>query len=334
MCKHLATRKNTEYQPDEILLCNGAKQACYQAVLATCGPGDEVVVQAPYWPSYPEIVKLSGATPVVVTSAADEGFILTPEKLEAVLTPKTKMLILCNPSNPTGAVHDKAALEALAAVLAKPEYANVWVLADEIYERIVYDVEHISFASISVPTAAGQVSMWPRTLTVNGFSKAYAMTGYRLGYMAGPKHVVRACTTLQGQITSCASSIAQHAAVQALELPEAELAPLFQGMRKKRDLVLERLATIPNLTVAVPYGAFYVLPEVASYMGVGRKSPGGVEMPDSTALCVELLRETGVALVPGDAFGAPNAIRISYAASVEELTTAMDRLAQFLAGCS
>ena len=376
---HLEERKGTVYDPaSEILLGNGAKQAVYQAILATCRPGDEVILPAPYWPSYPEIVKLAGGTPVVVETKCEEGYILQPEALAAALSPKTRMLVLCNPSNPTGAVHDRAALQALADVLASPEEhgpgaARCWVMADEIYERLVYDgVEHVAFAALEGRSEAGRIPMWDRTLTVNGFSKAYAMTGYRLGYLAAPHAVVKACGTLQGQITSCASSVAQHAALAALQLDEAKvLAPLVDDMAAKRDLVYNKLRAMHGVKVpdAPPSGAFYLLPEVDAFFG--RRSPGrlvfgpaaglgasgsglvdydgmdpvtvgadeaaesvagggGREIMDSTSLCVALLADTGVAFVPGEAFGAPRAVRLSYAASREELVTALFRFEEWL----
>jgi len=279
------------------------------------------------------MVRLAGATPVIVHTSVDDDYRLTSDLLAGALTERTRMLILCNPSNPTGAVLDKADLLALATVLAN-EAPQAYVLADEIYERLVYDgVEHYAFSALTVENQDGEeVSMWPRTLTVNGFSKAYAMTGYRLGYLAAPRALVKACSTLQSQISSCASSIAQQAGVAALkDVPEEELQELYTQMKKKRDLVLSHLSAIPGLRCPTPTGAFYVLPDVSYYFGY--TSPAGTTLTDATVLCVALLQERGVALVTGDAFGAPGTIRISYAASVAELDTALERLADWLAEC-
>mmetsp|Transcript_60411 Transcript_60411/g.136559 ORF Transcript_60411/g.136559 Transcript_60411/m.136559 type:complete len:464 (-) Transcript_60411:231-1622(-) len=342
IAKHLDERKGTKYAADEILVANGAKQAVYQAVLATVRAGDEVIIPAPYWPSYPEMVKLAGGAPVIVETKREDGYLLQPDVLAAALTPRTRLLIFCNPSNPTGAVHDQQAVEALASVLANHEHGGqVWVCSDEIYERLVYDgVECPAFAAVTVPGPGGApASMWPRTLTVNGFSKAYAMTGYRLGYLAAPRAVAKACGTLQGQITSCASSVAQAAGLAALGLTDEDLAPLIDEMRAKRDMVYARLEAIPGVKVpeSPPSGAFYLLPEVDSFFGrTSGGGPvddlkGGAALTDATALCVALLSETGVALVTGDGFGAPSAIRISYAASRGELTMALDRLEAWLA---
>jgi len=255
--------------------------------------------------------------------------------------PKTRMLIFCNPSNPTGAVHSAGELEELAGVLARAPFGDqVWVLADEIYERLVYDgVGHASFAAVSAPSSGfqgggkkgGKVAMWDRTLVVNGFSKAYAMTGYRLGYLAGPAAAVQACATLQGQITSCASSLAQAAGEAAMALTDDDLAPLVAQMAAKRDLVFGKLTAMPGLLLPdqPPSGAFYLLPDVGAFYGAS--SAQGASLADSTTFCVALLAETGVALVPGDAFGAPACVRISYAASVADLELACNRLGTFLA---
>jgi aspartate/methionine/tyrosine aminotransferase len=357
--KHLLDRKGVAYTIDEILVCNGAKQAVFEAVLATVRPGDEVLIPSPYWPSYPEIVKMAGGTPIIVETAREDGYLLRPEALAAALSAKTRMLIFCNPSNPTGAVHGVAAVEALAAVLATHEHGGqVWVLADEIYERLVYDgAECPAFA------AARGGAMWQRTLTVNGFSKAYAMTGFRLGYLAAPERVVRACAKLQGQITSCASSVAQAAGVAALEeVPwRGVLQPLVAELQAKRDMAFARLQGIPGVVLprSPPAGAFYLLPEVDSFFGrvsgggsangagassgqakrkmtkpeaKGRKagSRGGALLTDSTAFCLALLEEAGVALVPGAAFGTPKTVRISYATGRDDLTRALDRLEEWL----
>jgi aspartate/methionine/tyrosine aminotransferase len=311
----LKRRKGIEYNPQtEIIVGNGAKQCVYQGVLATCGAGDAVIVPAPYWPSYPEMVALCGAESIVTQTTAESGYLVTPEALRQTLedNPNAKALILCNPSNPTGGVYRKEDLEALAEVLR--DYPRVVILADEIYERLVYDGECPSFASID--------GMFSRTMTVNGFSKAYAMTGMRLGYVAAPHKLAKAITTIQSQLTSCAGSISQAAGVAALtQVTDEELEQNVQIMKEKRDYVLGELAKMPGVKVAMPpNGAFYVLPDVSGYFG-----------GDDTELCLELLKKKKLALVPGTSFGAPGTVRISYATSIEELETAMNKLGDFLA---
>ena len=315
----LKQRKGLDYNPmTEIVVANGAKQAVYQGILATAGVGDAVLIPAPYWPSYPEMVRLAGAEPIIVETSASEGFLLTPEALRASLeqNPNTKLLIFCNPSNPTGGVHDATRLAELAAVLQ--DFPQVLVLADEIYERLVYTGE-------DCPSMA--TYLYDRTLLINGFSKAYAMTGFRLGYLAAPAPYAKACTTLQSQLTSCAGSISQAAGLAALEeVDEAELQEKFAEMKDKRDYVLERLAAMPHVHVAVPpQGAFYVLPDISHYI---------TDELDDVEFCKTLLSKQKLAIVPGSAFGAPGTVRISYATSREELAIAMDKLQTYLLSLS
>jgi aspartate/glutamate/aspartate-prephenate aminotransferase len=313
----LQRRKNVSYDPQsEIVVGNGAKQCVYQGILATAGVGDTVLVPAPYWPSYPEMVRLAGATPVIVESRAETGFLLTPDELRTALqahAETVKLLILCNPSNPTGGVYNESQLRELVAVLR--DYPQVVVLADEIYERLTYSCG----TDGGCPSFAAQPGMWERTLTVNGFSKAYAMTGLRLGYIAAPQPLARAITTIQSQLTSCAGSLSQAAGVAALTLvSDDELSRNVVEMRAKRDFVLAQLATMPDVQVQVPpQGAFYVLPDMSAY-------------GDDVQLCLDLLSEQRLALVPGSSFGAPGTVRISYATNLEELQTAMDKLRAFL----
>jgi aspartate/glutamate/aspartate-prephenate aminotransferase len=319
ICEDLLRRKGTRYEPSQIVVGNGAKQGVYQSVLATVRPGDEVIVPAPYWPSYTEIVRMAGGEPVVVETTAEDGYLLSPEALRAAITPRTRMLIFCNPSNPTGAVHSPEQCEALAGVLREPKASKVWLLSDEIYERILYDEAHISMSSLQ--------GMAERTIIVNGFSKSHAMTGFRVGYIAGPAPLISAVTTLQGQITSCASSIGQAAALAALQVPDSWLEESVKGLRQKRDFVLRRLAAMePRLRLPSkpPQGAFYVLPDFSWCMG--RQAPDGTKIGSPTDLCLYMLREHKLALVTGEAFGAPQGVRISYASSMEELTAAMDGL--------
>lgn len=316
IAEDLKTRKQTTYDPNtEIIVGNGAKQCVYQGILATCGPGDKVIVPAPFWPSYPEMVALAGAESVILPTQEKDGYLLTPEALRESLEAcegKAKLLIFCNPSNPTGGVHSKERLLELAEVLK--DYPNVAILADEIYERLTYNEEgHTSFASLP--------GMFHRTLTVNGFSKAYAMTGMRLGYLAAPVHLAKAATTIQSQLTSCAGSISQAAGVAALKnVSESEMEANVQIMKEKRDYVIKRIEEMDHISLAVPpEGAFYVLPDVSKFYD-----------GDDTQLCLDLLTEQQLALVPGSSFGADGTIRISYATSLEELELAMNKLEAFL----
>lgn len=315
----LKNRKGVEYNPvTEIVVGNGAKQCVYQGLLAACGVGDEVIVPAPYWPSYPEMALLVGATPVILETSVKDGYLINPQALEQCLKdhPKAKVLMLCNPSNPTGGVHSTDLLLQIAQVLEK--HPNIIVLADEIYERLVYTQDGKCTAFASLP------NMFSRTITVNGFSKSHAMTGFRLGYLAAPARFAKAASVLQGQITSCASSVSQAAGVAALrEVDESWLENNAEIMKRKRDYVLEELGKMDGVSVAVPPdGAFYVLPDVAKYYN-----------GDDTQLCLDLLKEKKLALVPGESFGAPGTVRISYATSMEELEVAMTKLREFLEGC-
>lgn len=316
IAEDLRSRKGVEYNPvTEIVVGNGAKQCVYQGLLAACGAGDEVIVPAPYWPSYPEMALLVGASPVILETSVDDGYLINPDALERCLEehPKAKVLLLCNPSNPTGGVHSTELLLQIAKVLEK--YPNVVILADEIYERLVYtnDGKCTSFASLP--------GMFKRTITINGFSKSHAMTGFRLGYLAAPERFAKATSVLQGQITSCASSVSQAAGVSALkDVDESWLENNVEIMKEKRDYVLQELAKMDGVSVSVPpNGAFYVLPDVSKYYD-----------GDDTQLCLDLLKEKKLALVPGESFGAPGTVRISYATSMEELQTAMTKLREFL----
>jgi aspartate/glutamate/aspartate-prephenate aminotransferase len=306
----LKRRKGLEYDVTEIVVGNGAKQSVWQGIMATAGVGDEVLVPAPHWP-YPEMVKLTGATPVILDTKPETGYLMTPQDLREALEkhPKVKLLVLCNPSNPTGGVYNQQALDELVAVLH--DFPRVCVLSDEIYERLVYDGE--------CPSLAAQPGMFNRTLTINGFSKSHAMTGMRLGYIAAPAYIAKAVTTIQSQLTSCASSLSQAAGVAALTLvDDSELEANVEIMRTKRDYVLKRLGSMPHVQVKVaPKGAFYVLPDVSWY-------------GDDAELCLALLQSKKLALVPGTSFGAPGTVRISYATSTEELETAMNKLESYL----
>ena len=304
----------------EIVLSNGAKQSVAQCVLATCGPGDEVIIPAPYWVSYPEMVRLSGADSVVVRTTADEGFLMTPEKLRAAITERSRLLILCSPSNPSGAVYPKETLEELAKIVV--EHPRLMVLSDEIYEHIIYEpAEHHSIAAME--------GMWERTMVVNGFSKSFAMTGWRLGYVAAPKHFARAMNMLQSQITSGPNSISQEAALAALELGfkgGEDVAEMVKAFRQRRDFVSERLNAIPGVKLPSVDGAFYVFPDVSAFFGGDASAEGFGLVTDVDELCRYILEKGQVALVPGSAFGVPECLRISYAASDATLEDALTRI--------
>jgi aspartate aminotransferase/aspartate/glutamate/aspartate-prephenate aminotransferase len=314
ICAKLERDNGLTYAPDQVLCSNGAKQSVALGVHVLCEPGDEVLIPAPYWVSYPEMTRFAGAEPVVAPTTAENGYKLTPDDLEAALTEQTRLVILCSPSNPTGAVYTPDELAALADVLRPHD--DVYVLSDEIYEHVTFDVEHVSFASLP--------GMKERTITVNGFSKAYAMTGWRLGYMAAPKPIVQAAAKIQGQFTSAPSSISQKAGVAALEMDMEPVREMVAAFRERRDRVLERLNAIDDVHCPTPGGAFYLFPQVDAYFGT--TAPDGRSIDTSEDLCFYVLEEHHVALVHGDAFGAPRGLRISYAASMDELETALDRL--------
>ncbi len=302
------------YAPEQILCSNGAKQSVALALHVVCRPGDEVLIPAPYWVSYPEMTRFAGAEPVSLSTSAENGYRLTPEALENAITEKTRVLILCSPSNPTGTVYTPDELEALAEVLRRHE--NVFVLSDEIYEHVTFDARHVSFASLE--------GMKARTLTVNGFSKAYAMTGWRLGYLAAEKEIVQAAARVQGHLTSAPSSISQKAGLAALEMDMQPVREMVKAFRERRDFVLGRLQEMDGVRCPTPEGAFYLFPQVDAYFG--RETSEGQTVETSEDLCFYLLEEHHVALVPGEAFGAPDGLRISYATSMSDLEEAMRRI--------
>ena len=307
------------YGIEQILCSNGAKQSVALAVMALCRPGDQVLIPAPYWVSYPEMVRLAGAEPVALPTTAEDEYRVSAKTLEEAINENTRMLILCSPSNPTGSVYPRGELEALAEVLRRHE--DVFVISDEIYEKVIYDAEHVSLAALP--------GMKDRTITVNGFSKAYAMTGWRLGYLAADTPIVKAAAKIQSQFTSAPSTITQKAGVAALGMERAYVDEMVQAFRRRRDFMLERLGNVGGLRCPKPEGAFYLFPDVSHYLG--SESPEGRSIRTSEDLCFYLLEEHHVALVPGDAFGSPDGLRISYAASLENLTEAMHR---FEAGLS
>ena len=314
----LKNENHLDYTTSEILVSNGAKQSVCNTVMALVNDGEEVIIPAPYWVSYPQMVKLAGGTPVIVNAGFEQEFKMTPEQLEAAITPKTRMLILCSPSNPTGSVYTKDELAALAEVIKRHE--GMYVLADEIYEHINYVGKHESIAQFP--------GMKERTIIVNGVSKAYAMTGWRIGFIAAPLWVAKATTKLQGQYTSNPSSIAQKAAEAAYTGSQECVETMRQAFERRRDLVVSLLKEIPGLRINHPQGAFYIFPEVSAYFG---KADGDRRINDANDLAMYLLEVGHVATVSGDAFCAPGYIRLSYATSDDNIREAARRIAQTLA---
>jgi len=314
ICEKLDRDNGLDYTPEQIVCSNGAKQSLALAIHALCDEGDEVLVPAPHWVSYPEMARFAGATPVIARTGVEDQYRLSPEALDEALTDRTRVVILCSPSNPTGVVYPPEELAALADVLR--DYEDVFVISDEIYEHVLFDAEHRAFASFP--------GMKERTITVNGFSKAYAMTGWRLGYMAAPTPVAQACAKIQGQLTSAPSSISQKAGVAALRMDPEPVQEMVAAFRERRDYVLERLRAIDGVRCPTPQGAFYLYPDVSSFFGA--ETPDGEVLEDSDDLCFYLLEEHHVALVPGAAFNGPNGLRLSYASSMEDLETALDRI--------
>ena len=306
------------YAPADILVSNGAKQSLCNVVMALIDEGDEVIIPAPYWVSYPQMVLLAGGTPVYVETGIEQGFKMTPEQLEKAITPRTRMLILCSPSNPTGAVYSKEELKALADVILRHE--DVLVVSDEIYEHLNYVGAHVSIASFE--------GMRERTVIINGVSKAYAMTGWRIGFLAAPKWIVSACSMLQGQYTSGPCSVSQKAAEEAWRGSQVCVEEMRQAFERRRNLLVGLLREIPGLEVNVPDGAFYLFPKCSSFFG---KSDGTKVIKTSTDLAMYLLEKGHVAVVGGDAFGAPEYFRLSYATSEEKIKEAAKRMAGALA---
>ena len=317
ICKKFKRDNNLDYKPSQIVVSTGAKQSLYNIAQVMLNEGDEVILPAPYWVSYYEIIKLSGGVPVEVPTSVESDFKITPEQLEAAITPKTKMIWFSSPCNPSGSVYNREELTALAKVLEK--YPNVYVVSDEIYEHINFSGTFCSIASIP--------GMFDRTITVNGVAKAFAMTGWRIGYMGAPEFIAKACTKIQGQVTSGANSIAQRATITAVEADPSVLNEMVSAFKNRRDLVVGLVKEIPGFKLNVPEGAFYVFPDVSSYFG---KTLKGQLIKDATDFSMFLLAEANVATVTGDAFGNPNCIRFSYATSEALLTEAMRRIKEAL----
>ena len=314
----LQKENDLEYGLNEVMVSNGAKQCVCNAVMALVNNGDEVIVPAPYWVSYPQMVKLAGGTPVYVNAGFEQNFKMTPQQLEAAITPKTKMLILCSPSNPTGSVYSKEELKALAEVIRRHD--DLYVLADEIYEHINYVGRHESIAQFD--------GMKERCIIVNGVSKAYAMTGWRIGYMAAPEWIIKGCNKLQGQYTSGPCSVSQKAAEAAYTLDQGCVEDMRLAFERRRNLVVKLAKEIEGLEVNVPEGAFYLFPKCSSFFG---KHTDGYVINNATDLAMYLLEVGHVATVSGDAFGDPECIRLSYATSDDNLREAMRRIKETLA---
>ena len=317
IARKLERENHLHYQPSEILVSNGAKQSVCNTVMALVNPGDEVIIPAPYWVSYPQMVLLAGGTPVFIEARFDQNFKITPAQLEAAITPKTRMLILCSPSNPTGSVYSKTELEGLAEVIK--QHDDLFVLADEIYEHINYVGKHESIAQFE--------GMKERSIIVNGVSKAYAMTGWRIGYIAAPEWIVKGCNKLQGQYTSGPCSVSQKAAEFAYTQSQECVEQMRQAFERRRNLIVELAKDIPGLEVNVPEGAFYLFPKCSSFYG---KSDGETTVNNSTELALYLLEKGNVATVGGDAFGDPECFRMSYATSDDNILEAMRRIKEVL----
>ena len=322
ICAKFARENGLEHRPSQVAVSTGGKQVLYNALMATLNPGDEVIIPAPYWVSYPDIVRLGGGTPVIVETTLDEGFRLTPDALDAAITPNTKWFIFNSPSNPTGAGYTRDQLKALTDVLLR--HPHVWVMTDDMYEHLAYD--GFRFCT----PAQVEPRLYDRTLTVNGVSKAYAMTGWRIGYAAGPEHLIAAMRKLQSQSTTNPCSISQWATVEALNGPQEFLAERNEAFRARRDLVVAGLNAAEGITCPVPEGAFYVYPSIAGC--IGKTSAGGTLIDTDEAFATALLDEQGVAVVFGAAFGLSPHFRVSYATSEEALTEACRRIQTFCAG--
>lgn len=318
ICDKLKRENGLDYAPSQILVSTGAKQALCNAVMTLVNPGDEVILPSPCWVSYPEMVKLAGGVPVVVRAGIGQDFKITAQQLEKAVTPKTKVVMICSPSNPTGSVYSREELRALASVIEKNP--DIYVISDEIYEHINFIGGHESFAQFE--------SVRERVIVINGVSKAYAMTGWRIGFMAGPEWLVKACNKLQGQYTSGTCSIAQKAAEAAFNGPQDDVERMRQVFQKRRDLIVSLAKDVPGLEVNMPQGAFYLFPKCDSYFG---KCDGDRVIHTAEDLAMYLLEVGHVATVGGTAFGSPECIRFSYATSEDKIVEAFRRVKETLA---
>ena len=321
ICDKFKRDNNLDYEPAQVFVAPGGKPVIYDAMMATLNPGDEVVIPAPYWVSYPDIVNLAGGTPVAVETRAKDGFKLQPQDLEAAITPKTKWFIFNSPSNPSGAAYSAEELKKLTDVLLK--HPHVWILTDDMYEHLVYD--NFVFAT----PAQVEPQLYERTLTMNGVSKAYCMTGWRIGYCAGPQQLIKAMTKIQSQSTSNPTSISQWAALEALTGPQDFIAAHNEHFKRRRDLVVKMLNEADGIECITPEGAFYVYPSCAGC--IGKTAPDGTAIDGDEAFAKALLEAEGVAVVHGGAFGLSPFFRISYATSDENLVEACERIQRFCA---
>ena len=319
ICAKFLRENGLTYAPNQITVGTGGKQILYNALMATCNPGDEVIIPAPYWVSYPDMVLLAGGTPVTVAAGIETQFKLTPAQLEAAITPKTKWFIFNSPSNPTGAGYTRAELRALCDVLIR--HPQVWIMTDDMYEHLVFD--DFEFTT----PAQVEPGLYDRTLTCNGVSKSYAMTGWRIGYAAGPVHLIKAMGTIQSQSTSNPCSVSQYAALEGLTGPQEFLTHNKALFQRRRDLVVGMLNQAKGITCPTPEGAFYVYPDISGC--IGKTSAAGTKIVDDEAFATALLEETGVAVVFGAAFGLSPNFRVSYATSDDALREACSRIQQF-----
>ena len=318
ICEKFKRDNNLNYKPSQIVVSTGAKQCLANVALAMLNPGDEVIFPAPYWVSYKEIAKMAGGVPIEVHTTIENNFKITPAQLEAAITSKTKMVWFNTPCNPSGSIYSKAELEALAVVLRK--YPHIFILSDEIYE-------YINFTNERITSVAEINGLYERTITVNGMSKAFAMTGWRIGYMGAPEWIAKACAKVQGQVTSGANAIAQRASIVALKAPKSKIQYMVDEFKRRRDLVLQLLNEIEGFKLNIPEGAFYVFPDISSFFG---KTLRGRIINNASDFSLYLLEEAMVATVTGEAFGDANCIRFSYAASEKDLREAIRRIKESL----
>ena len=317
ICRKFKRDNNLVYQPNQVVVSTGAKQSIANVAMVLLNPGDEVLLPAPYWVSYSAISILAEATYKVIPSTIETDFKITPQQLEAAITPKTKLIFFNSPNNPSGSIYSEAEYRALAKVLEK--HPNIFILSDEIYEHINYGEPNFSFAAIE--------SMYDRTITVNGVAKAFAMTGWRIGYLGAPEWIAKACNKIQGQITSGANSIAQRATIAALDAPVSKIKYMVDEFKNRRDIILDLLRAIDGFKLNKPGGAFYVFPNISAFFG---KEIKGHKIETANDFSMFLLEEANIATVTGEAFGAPNCIRISYAASEAQLREAVKRIKEAL----
>lgn len=318
IARKLKKENQLDYKISDIIVSNGAKHSIFNVVQSIIGPGDEAIIPAPYWVSYPEMVSLAGGRPVILPTKEANGFKLTSQDLKNAITAGSKAMILCNPSNPTGAAYSKQELDELREII---EAAGLFVISDEVYEKLVYeDFEFISFASLSE-------SIKQKTIIVNGVSKAFAMTGWRIGYAAGPKWIIDGANKIQSHSTSNASTISQYAAVEALNGPQFEISKMKAEFQRRRNYILRKFESMPGITCQKPDGAFYVFPNISSYVGKKYKK---IYIRNSYGLASYLLNEANVVTIPGAAYGMENYIRLSYANSMDQIEEGMDRIEKAL----